>query len=190
MREYKILFVGSMGAGKTTAITAISEIPPASTDVLNSDRAGFDKSHTTVAMDYGEITLEGGDKLRLYGTPGQARFDFMWNIVGAGALGVIVLIDHGRPDPYADLKDYATRFAPMIHGSCGVVAVGRLPEHEAGEAIGIYQQALCALDLAIPVFSVDVRRREDVLLLLDALLGQIEANLLHAEPAAAELHAH
>lgn len=190
MREYKILFVGSMGAGKTTAIAAISEIPPASTDVLNSDRAGFDKSHTTVAMDYGEITLDGGDKLRLYGTPGQARFDFMWTIVGAGALGVILLIDHGRPDPVADLKDYAKRFAPMIRRACGVVAVGRLPEHEASAAVADYHQALAELELAIPVFSVDVRRRADVLLLLEALLGQIEASLLSTEPAEDTLAAH
>jgi uncharacterized protein len=185
MREYKILFVGTMGAGKTTAITAISEIPPTSTEALNSDRATFDKSHTTVAMDYGEITLDGGDKLRLYGTPGQARFDFMWNILGAGALGVILLIDHGRGDPLADLRDYATRFAPMIQGSCGVVAVGRLPDHQAPEAIAACQQELAALGLAIPVFSVDVRQRTDVLLLLEALLGQIEAAVLTAEAAAA-----
>lgn len=181
MREYKVLFVGSMGAGKTTAIAAISEIAPTSTEAVNSDRATFDKSHTTVSMDYGEITLEGGDKLRLYGTPGQARFDFMWNILGVGALGVILLIDHNRGDPLADLRDYATRFAPMIHGSCGVVAVGRLPDHLAPEAIAAYQQELATLGLSIPVFSVDVRERADVLLLLEALLGQIEASVLAAE---------
>ena len=75
-REYKLVFAGSMGAGKTTAIGAISEIPPVRTDVANSDLATFAKATTTAAMDYGEVTLDGGDKLRLYGTPGQARFDF------------------------------------------------------------------------------------------------------------------
>jgi hypothetical protein len=180
MREYKVLFAGAMGSGKTTAITQISEIAPGSTEAVNTDRASCDKSHTTVALDYGEMTLDGGDKLRLYGTPGQARFDFMWSILGQGALGVILLVDHSRPDPFADLRDYATRFSAVIHGSSAVVGVGRIANEDEG-AIGRYLDVLDDLGMQLPVFSVDVRRRDDVSLLLEALLFQIEAGLSEME---------
>lgn len=176
MKEYKVLFAGGMGAGKTTAIAQISEIPPASTEAVNTDRNSFDKTHTTVALDYGELTLEGGDKLRLYGTPGQARFDFMWTIVGKGALGVVLLVDHSRPEPLADLREYVQRFGAVIRQSCAVVGVGRMDEEDE-DSIGAYLEALDELGLQVPVFSVDVRRREDVALLLETLLIQIEAGL-------------
>ena len=69
MTEHKILFTGTMGAGKTTAIAAVSEIPPMRTDVRNTDDS-VSKATTTVGLDYGELTLDNGEKLRLYGTPG------------------------------------------------------------------------------------------------------------------------
>jgi hypothetical protein len=99
VQEYKLIFTGTMGAGKTTAITSISEIPPVSTDVQRSEAGDDAKLTTTAALDYGEVTLPRGDMLRLYGTPGQARFDFMWRILSEGALGVVVLVDNRRPDP-------------------------------------------------------------------------------------------
>ena len=80
MSELKILISGTTGAGKTTAIRAVSEIAPVSTDVRNTD-AAVDKALTTAGMDYGELTLDNGEKLYLYGTPVQERFDFMWNIL-------------------------------------------------------------------------------------------------------------
>ena len=76
-QQLKIVFTGPMGAGKTTAIRAISDAPPVSTEVGNSDRQSSVKESTTVALDYGELTLEDGTCLRIYGTPGQARFSFM-----------------------------------------------------------------------------------------------------------------
>jgi len=177
MVEYKIVFAGTMGAGKTTAIAAISEIPPTSTDVVNNARGEFDKSHTTAAMDYGEITLAGGDRLRLYGTPGQERFRFMWDILGKGALGIVVLVDGTRPDPVADAVEYATAFSDVIKNGAAVVGLGRVQSPEWADRIN---DALAARGFLLPVFEVDVRRREDVLLLLDALLSQLEA-LAHDE---------
>ena len=85
MNEYKILITGTMGAGKTTAIAAISEVPPIMTDVQNNDTSNS-KLTTTVGLDYGELSLDGGDKLRIYGTPGQERFAFMWKVLAKGAL--------------------------------------------------------------------------------------------------------
>jgi len=76
MNEYKILFTGTMGAGKTTAIGQVTEIPPVITDVMNSD-SSLAKARTTVGLDFGVLSLESGDRIRLFGTPGQARFDFL-----------------------------------------------------------------------------------------------------------------
>ncbi len=172
MVEYKIIFAGTMGAGKTTAIGAISEIAPTSTDVVNNARSDFDKSHTTAAMDYGEITLAGGDRLRLYGTPGQERFRFMWDILGKGALGVVVLVDGTRPDPAADAVQYTSAFADVIKNGAAVIGLGRV---QAPELVDRINEALAAKGFLLPVFAVDVRQREDVLLMLDALLSQLEA---------------
>lgn len=174
-QEYKLVFTGTMGAGKTTAIAAISEIPPVSTDVRRSEAAqGEQKSMTTTALDYGEVTLPHGDVLRLYGTPGQARFEFMWRILSEGALGVVVLVDNRRPDPLADLREYLSAFRDIVAGSRAVVGVGHSETHPQPD-LDAYYLAVEELGLHAPVVCVDVRRQEDVLLLLDILFNQIEA---------------
>jgi signal recognition particle receptor subunit beta len=174
VQEYKLIFTGTMGAGKTTAITAISEIAPVSTDVQRSEAGDDAKLTTTAALDYGEVTLPRGDMLRLYGTPGQARFDFMWRILSEGALGVVVLVDNRRPDPLADLREYLTAFRDIVAGSRAVVGVGRCDTHPVPD-LDAYYDAAAEMGLSAPIVSVDVRRREDVLLLLDILFNQIEA---------------
>jgi uncharacterized protein len=175
-REYKIIFVGSMGSGKTTAIRNISDVAPVSTEVDNSTRAEFDKATTTVAMDYGEVALPDGDTLRLYGTPGQARFDFMWKILGRGALGFIFLVDNSRPDPAEDLKGYLDAFADLLREAVVVIGVGRTETHP-NPPIESYYELLAARRLTVPMFAVDVRQREDVLLMVDTLFHQIEATM-------------
>lgn len=173
-REYKLLFTGSLGAGKTTAITAISQITPVRTDVVNTDVEIFDKATTTATLDYGELTLEGGDRLRLYGTPGQARFDFMWKILARGALGVVVLVDNSRPDPLDDLRTCLWAFAEVARAARAVVGIGRAETHPSPD-IAQFHAVAESLGLQVPILSVDVRRREDVLLLLDILFHQVEA---------------
>lgn len=182
-REYKLLFAGPMGAGKTTAIAAISDSAPIATEAHNSDRAQHSKAQTTVGFDYGEVALDGGDRLRLYGMPGQSRFDFMWAIASRGALGVVVLTDNTRPDPLADLALYVEAFAELAEQNAMVIGVGR--SHAGTLGIDDYCAWLAQHDHALPVFSVDVRQRDDVLLLLDALLNQIETRELLASQATA-----
>jgi signal recognition particle receptor subunit beta len=173
VREFKLLFAGPMGAGKTTAIRSISDIPPVSTEAENIDRVQHAKAETTVGLDYGETMLDGGEKLRLYGLPGQARFDFMWKIVARGALGVVLLVDNGRPDALASLDLYLDAFDGLARASAMVIGVGRLA---AGTGrVNDYHKILRQRGLRLPVFAVDVRQRADVLLLLEALLQQIEA---------------
>jgi len=180
-REYKVIFTGSMGAGKTTAIAAVSDIEPVRTEVSNSDLATHAKATTTTGLDYGEVTLPSGQVLRLFGTPGQLRFNFMWDILAKGALGVVVLVDNSRPDPLTDLRDYVSAFRSVIDGTRAVVGVGRCEEHPF-PSIDDYHDALHAMDMHVPVVSTDVRRREQVITLLDILFYQIEA----ADDAVAE----
>lgn len=175
MKEYKILFTGTMGAGKTTAIGSISETPPVVTDVQNSD-ASVAKARTTVGLDFGQLTLDNGDRIRLFGTPGQARFDFLWKILVRNALGLIILIDNSRPDPGADLAVYLDGFADELASLPCTIGVGRMNTHPAPDLDG-YADMLAARGLTFPILAVDVRQRDDVALLIDTLMAQLEADL-------------
>ncbi|RZL64912.1 MAG: GTP-binding protein [Variovorax sp.] len=173
MNEYKLLLTGTTGAGKTTAIAAISEITPVRTEVKNND-ASFAKATTTVGLDYGELTLDNGDKLRLYGTPGQPRFSFMWRILSQGALGLVVLIDNSRPDPLADLAVYLEGFRGLIDEAACVIGVGRMETHPQ-PGLDAYAEALQAAGVLCPLLPVDVREQREVLVLMDLLLTQFES---------------
>jgi uncharacterized protein len=173
MREHKILFTGTMGAGKTTAIGAISEVPPMLTEVQNTDSSSA-KATTTVGLDFGVITLESGDRLRLFGTPGQTRFDFLWRILVRNALGLVILVDNSRPDPLEDLDVYLDGFREELQTLPCVIGVGRSDSHRV-PGIDDYALRLQSRALVLPVLPVDVRRRDDVLLLIDTLLAQLEA---------------
>ncbi|MBE7368395.1 GTP-binding protein [Ramlibacter pallidus] len=176
MREHKILFTGTMGAGKTTAIGAVSEVPPVVTEVANND-ASVAKATTTVGFDFGLLTLDNGDRLRLFGTPGQLRFDFLWKILATNALGIVVLVDNSRPAPLEDLQAYVDGFAEQLRRLPCVVGVGRLSTHPS-PGLDAYAEHLGRQGLAVPLLDVDVRRRDDVVLLLDTLLAQVEADLM------------
>jgi len=84
MKDFKIVFTGTPGAGKTTAIAALSDTPPVSTEVQNTD-VRLHKARTTVGLDFGQVDLGDGQCVRLFGTPGQVRFEFMWRIVATDA---------------------------------------------------------------------------------------------------------
>lgn len=170
--EFKIVFTGPMGAGKTTAIAAISDEPPVLTDVVNTDRAAFDKAQTTVGLDYGHIAVDAAHIVRLYGTPGQLRYRFMWEILGVNAAGVIVLIDASQADALVQLDAFVDAFGSGRRMPI-VVGVGR--SGQAGAfPLDVFAQRLESHGLTLPVFGVDVRRREDVLLLVDTLLCLLE----------------
>lgn len=97
---YKIVVTGPFDSGKTTFISAISEIEVVSTE--RTTMVGGKRRSTTVAMDFGRVTLREGRVLHLYGTPGQERFDFMWEILSEGMLGYVLLLDGSRPDTFEE----------------------------------------------------------------------------------------
>lgn len=171
---HKIVFAGTMGAGKTTSIAALSEIPPVTTEAANHDRELFDKATTTVALDYGEFTVDDGSRVQLIGTPGQVRFDFMWRVLANGALGIVLLVDNSRPSPLDDMREYLQHFRSFADSARMVIGVGRTERHPS-PSIDDYADALARDELLLPVLSVDVRRRDDVLMLVSVLLSQLEA---------------
>ena len=98
MEHHKIIFTGPVGAGKTTAINALSDIPTVRTDAAATDMAATRKKETTVALDYGVMAVSPSERIHLYGTPGQQRFDFMWDILTEGGIGLVLLLDNSRAD--------------------------------------------------------------------------------------------
>ena len=172
MASFRIVFAGPIGAGKTTAIGALSDVPPVATEVQSAEAQAVGKATTTVAFDYGQILLPAGDVVQLYGTPGQARFDFMWPLIAENAIGAVILADNRRADTLACTVNYVRQFAPRIaHGNC-VVGVGR---HQTGPSLDDYADALDEAGFDLPVMAIDVRLRSQAMLLLDVLLARLEA---------------
>ncbi|HSH43457.1 MAG TPA: ATP/GTP-binding protein [Arenicellales bacterium] len=174
--EIKIVFSGTMGSGKTTAIANISDVPPVSTEALTTDEGAAGKTSTTAAMDYGEVDLGDDLVLRLYGTPGQRRFRHMWELLVPGALGVVILVDNARPLPLSDVAIYLDNFAGLV-GPSGVV-IGITKTDMAPEpSIAEYHQFLAERNESYTVLAVDVRKRDDVLMMIDVLLTSVEGAL-------------
>jgi len=173
--EFKIVFTGPMGAGKTTALAAISDVEPVRTEVANTDLFGHEKAFTTVGMDFGRIELDDGTAVRLYGTPGQARFRLMWEIVGRNATGIIVLVDATQPGALMLMGQFVDAFRAIAPKAALVIGVGRTSEPDA-LASEDFAARLEDRGIVAPVLSVDVRRRADVLLLLQTLLCIVETD--------------
>ena len=173
IQQYKIVFGGTMGSGKSSAIKALSEIDVLSTEALNTDLESHEKMLTTVGIDYGEITLDDGVKVGLYGTPGQERFDFIWAVICKGAIGTIVMIDHTAENPLIDLDQYVQAFQPF--GNNIVIAVTHI-DRKPERTLSIYRDWLKARELNYPLFFVDARQQDDVLLLVETLIANIEVH--------------
>jgi signal recognition particle receptor subunit beta len=172
--EIKIVFTGCVGAGKTTAISTISEKGHLSTDVKSSEASVLSrKTTTTVAMDYGQLTLADGDRLLLYGTPGQRRFEFMTDILCKGALGLIVLIDNTHENPLDEL-DYSLNLNHrFLLQNPAVVGVTHFDQSQQ-PCLDDYYRALAERGDPWPVIDMDARSLTDVKLLLDTLLAVLE----------------
>jgi uncharacterized protein len=166
----KIVVTGPFSAGKTTLIRTISEITVLSTEKDITDETRSRKAETTVAMDFGRITIDRDLVLYLFGTPGQDRFDFMWEILGEGMLGYILLIDSSREDAMDEAVGILAAFRKMARVPF-VVALNRADGIDPTDEEAVRS----ALELAdtVPVVPCDATDRESVKSVLLALLYSV-----------------
>ena len=170
MQTVKMVVTGPFNSGKTEFIQTVSEIDVVSTERKISAEAEKVKESTTVAMDFGRITVDDELVLYLFGTPGQKRFDFMWEILSEGMLGFIVMIDSTRPETFREARTILETFrayAPTPY----VVAANKQDMADAWDVDDM--RIALRLDNEVPLLPTVARDKESVKSVLIDLLTNI-----------------
>jgi small GTP-binding protein len=175
MQTVKMVVTGPFNSGKTQFIQSVSEIDVVSTERKISSEAERVKDSTTVAMDFGRITVDADLVLYLFGTPGQKRFEFMWEILSEGMLGFVVMVDSTRPETFREAKSILETF--RAYAPTPYVVAANKQDHEEAWSI---EDLRIALRLApevklIPCVATDREKVKNVLLeLLYSILAEME----------------
>lgn len=176
MDEFKILFVGPTGAGKTTAIAAVSEITVVSTEALrtsldtDSDNSQLiPKNMVTIGIDYGEFSFDDGKRVRLYGVPGQSRFDFLWDLIHKGSHGIIILFDISSNTYMSEIDFFINRFKDALLTEKCIIGISKYSDFYESRVTELLD-FMDAMNISVPVIAVDIRDKQDVLKLLTMLV--------------------
>ena len=174
--EHKIVVLGSMASGKSTQVRTLAQGQVVDTDVANTDLSS-DKLATTVAMDYADLDLSNGDRLRLYGSPGQQRFDFIWPILLQGASGVVLLVDAAGTDAASQLDTYLDTLGQHAQGVPVVIGMSKVDLNPDFD-VGAYHLRLQQRGQLLPIVPFAARSTADIMLLMDVLMSEIESTSL------------
>jgi hypothetical protein len=175
MEMIKIVVTGSYAAGKSQFIRSLSDIDPVATDYATTlDEERELKHETTVALDFGTISVNEKLTLYLFGTPGQERFDYMWEHLATGALGYVVLVDSCRPGHFAETQRLMTRFAEITDAPF-VVAANKQDDPTALPPF--YVRRRLGVPDDVPVLPCIGNERESAKQVLVALIKHITATM-------------
>ncbi|MFC1747583.1 ATP/GTP-binding protein [Pseudomonadota bacterium] len=169
MNNRKLAFIGPVGVGKTTAIKLLAGNGAISTEEAATDTTHHRKKTTTVAMDFGVMTLANGEQIRLYGTPGQERFNFMWDILATDCDGFILLLDNSRSSPLLDLSFFINNFKK--YGIEEKLVVG-ITKSDVKHSLDIskYQTELESVGLKPAIHMIDARCPKELMKLVNELM--------------------
>lgn len=173
MSNHKIIFTGPVGVGKTTAISSISDSAVVKTDEHASDMTQDHKQDTTVAMDYGVMILGDNERIHLYGTPGQERFNFMWDILTQGGIGLVLLLDNTRADPFKDMDFFLGAFKNFIAENKVAIGITKT-DISPYPTLEKYHEKMKVHGINPPLFDVDAREKKDISKLVEALLFSLD----------------
>lgn len=175
-QSVKMVVTGPYSSGKTQFIRSISEIEVVATERKVTSEAEKIKDSTTVAMDFGRITIDNDLILYLFGTPGQRRFDFMWEILSEGMLGFVVMVDSSRPETFREAKSILEIF--RAYAPTPYVVAANKQDHPDAWAVDDMRIAL-RLDPAIKLLPCVATKKDSVksvlLELLYSILAEMEA---------------
>jgi len=177
MESVKMVVTGPFAAGKTEFINAISEIEVVKTERKISSASEIAiKDETTVALDFGRITVDDELVLYLFGTPGQRRFDFMWEILSEGMLGFVVMVDSTRPETFREAKKILSTFQGYARTPY-VVAANKQDHEDAWEPNDMkIVLRLNSNTKVLPCVAIDKESVKNILLeLLYSILAQYDA---------------
>lgn len=172
-KPLKIVFVGNVGAGKTTAVSAISEIPIIGSEAKATEQDALHrKMTTTVSLEYGVIHIDN-TKIHIYGTPGQRRFNFMTSIASKGAEGMIILIDNGHKQPLTEVDYFLQTHREFLKEHPAIIGITHYDDDNTETYLIEYHRYVRDNGFSCPVMRIDPREKDQVQKMVKKLYTEI-----------------
>lgn len=171
--QLKIVFVGNVGSGKTTAVSVISETPVIGSEAKATEQDALHrKLTTTVGLEYGTAHIDN-TKVHIYGTPGQRRFDFMSSIACKGAAGMVVLIDNGHKQPLTELDYFLQFHSDFLKNNPSVIGITHYDDNNTDTCLIEYHNYIQTNGFSSAVMLLDAREKDQVKKIVEKLHTEI-----------------